>query len=107
MNLRGVDLTEHLRKIGIYQETDIPSYTKQLSDEIIVKSRINREMPKIIISSTPKGINHRDIADMRVLALESYYRFYDEVDTYPSLEKISECKAQRAPQDKAQNAKKK
>lgn len=61
-------------------------YTKQLLDEIIVKPRINKEMPKIIISSAPKQICRRDIADAQVLVLESFYLPYDEVDTYPSLE---------------------
>lgn len=54
MNLKGEDLTEFLEKCGICQEEDIPPYLQSLIDEIIVKSRINKEMPKIIVSSTPK-----------------------------------------------------
>lgn len=86
MNLRGLDLTGYLRKIGIDQELNIAPYTQHLIDEIITKSRITKEMPTLIISSTPRPITRRDIVDVQALALENDYSVYSEIDTYPSLE---------------------
>lgn len=83
MNLRGVDLTEYLRKIGIREELDIAPYMRELLEKIKIKSRITKEMPKLILSSTP--VRHRDILDTQVYALTGWH-IYDEVDTFPSLE---------------------
>lgn len=54
MNLKGKDLTEFLRRCGICQEEDMPSYLQSSIDEIILKPRINKEMPKIIVVNSPK-----------------------------------------------------
>lgn len=54
MNLKGEDLTEFLKRCGICQEEDIPPYLQSFIDEIIAMSRINKEMPKIIVLNTPK-----------------------------------------------------
>ena len=87
MNLKGLDLIEILKKCGIYQEIDIQSYTQSLIDEIKTKPRINKEMPKIIVSSTPK--HSQDFLDAQLYG----YSVYDEFDYYPSLEyQLTKCK---------------
>lgn len=87
MNLKGLDLIEILKRCGIYQEIDIPPYTQSLIDEIIAKPRINKEMPKIIVSSTPK--HSQDFLDAQLCG----YSVYDEFDYYPSLEyQLTKCK---------------
>lgn len=87
MNLKGLDLIEILKRCGIYQEIDIPPYTQSLIDEIKTKPRINKEMPKIIVSSTPK--HSQDFLDAQLYG----YSVYDEFDYYPSLEyQLTKCK---------------
>lgn len=87
MNLKGLDLIEILKRCGIYQEIDIQSYTQSLIDEIKTKPRINKEMPKIIVSSTPK--HRQDFLDAQLYG----YSVYDEFDYYPSLEyQLTKCK---------------
>lgn len=87
MNLKGLDLIEILKRCGIYQEIDIQSYTQSLIDEIKTKPRINKEMPKIIMSSTPK--HSQDFLDAQLYG----YSVYDEFDYYPSLEyQLTKCK---------------
>ena len=87
MNLKGVDLTEFLKRVGISQEMDIPPLTQSLIDEMSIKPRINKEMPKIIISSTPR--HSQDFLDAQLFG----YSIYDEIDEYPSLEyQLTKCK---------------
>lgn len=87
MNLKGLDLIEIFKRCGIYQEIDIQSYTQSLIDEIKTKSRINKEMPKIIVLSTPK--HSQDFLDAQLYG----YSVYDEFDYYPSLEyQLTKCK---------------
>lgn len=87
MKLKGLDFIEILKRCGIYQEIDIQSYTQSLIDEIKTKPRINKEMPKIIVSSTPK--HSQDFLDAQLYG----YSVYDEFDYYPSLEyQLTKCK---------------
>lgn len=87
MNLKGLDLIEILKRCGIYQEIDIQSSTQSLIDEIKTKPRINKEMPKILVSSTPK--HSQDFLDAQLYG----YSVYDEFDYYPSLEyQLTKCK---------------
>lgn len=87
MNIKGVDMTEFLKKCGIYQELDIPPYTQSLIDEIMIESRINKEMPKIILSSTPR--HRQNFLDAQLYG----FSIYDEFDEYPSLEyQLTKCK---------------
>lgn len=87
MNLKGLDLIEIFKRCGIYQEIDIQSYTQSLIDEIKTKSRINKEMHKIIVLSTPK--HSQDFLDAQLYG----YSVYDEFDYYPSLEyQLTKCK---------------
>lgn len=74
MNLKGIDYTKILRKIGIYDELDM-----SLSSDINVKPRITKEMPRVIVTSTPRRISRSDIIAAPDLELEKYYRsgFYE------------------------------
>lgn len=79
MNLKGINLIKHLKNFGIYEEQAIAPYTWELLDRIGLKSRINKEMPTLIISSTPHG--HKDILDAQIHVLTGWH-IYKNTDKF-------------------------
>ncbi len=79
MNLKRYRLNKIFKKFDIYKEQTITTYTQELLDRIGLKSRINKEMPTLIITSTPHG--HKDIFDTQMCALTDWH-IYKNTDKF-------------------------